>query len=92
MKLWRPSPLGPRNRAPATDTATANTWGVTFAVMLQIPPRATEALVVVAAPGEAFSGAGSVAGGLRSISGRVAPAVHALLILRSRPAYAISCG
>src|SRR5919197_6696878 len=49
MKLCRPSPLGPRKRAPATEIASAQSCGVRFAAAFQMPPRVTEVPVVAAA-------------------------------------------
>src|ERR687884_808102 len=49
MKLCRPSPLGPRKRAPAIEIASAQSCGVRFAAAFQIPPRVTEVPVVAAA-------------------------------------------
>ena len=52
MKLCRPSPLGPRKRAPATEIAIAQSCGVRFEAAFQIPPRVTEIPVVAAAAAE----------------------------------------
>src|SRR5205085_3197051 len=49
MKLCRPSPLGPRKRAPATEMASVQICGVRFEAAFQIPPRVTEIPVVAAA-------------------------------------------
>ena len=49
MKLCRPSPLGPRKRAPAIEIASVQIWGMRFAAAFQNPPRVTEMPVVAAA-------------------------------------------
>src|SRR5919198_3114623 len=53
MKLCRPSPLGPRKRAPAIEIASAQSCGVRLAAAFQMPPRVTEVPVVAAAAVEA---------------------------------------
>src|SRR5207237_7504219 len=70
MKLWRPSPLGPRKRAPAIETASVNSCGPRLLAALQIPPRATDAPVVAAASEMPASGVGPGTADLLSIGNR----------------------
>src|ERR671937_1051747 len=55
MKLCRPSPLGPRKRAPAIEMVIAQSWGVRLAAAFQMPPRVTEVPVVAAAAVETWA-------------------------------------
>src|SRR5919109_3660158 len=75
MKLWRPSPLGPRKRAPAIETASTKNCGTRLLAALHIPPRATEAPVVAAASETPASGVACGGAALPSIGNRPLGAV-----------------
>src|SRR5207248_6070411 len=72
MKLWRPSPLGPRKRAPAIEMASRKNCGRRLLAALQRPPRATEAPVVAAASEAPASGVACGGAALLAIGNRQA--------------------
>ncbi len=57
MKLWRPNSDGLRKRAAAIDIANTYSWGTTWLVAVQSPPRTTVAPVVRAAASDALMAA-----------------------------------
>src|ERR671923_281219 len=79
MKLWRPSPLGPRKRAPAIETASTKNCGTRLLAALHSPPRATEAPVVAAASETPASGVvcGGAVSELRALTLHREPAARA---------------
>src|SRR5215212_5780936 len=84
MKLWRPSPSGPRKRAATTDVTSTQTCGSTRAVVLHAVPRRTLCPVVclAASPGGGSSKTGEPVTDIAPLP------PHALTEARARSAHA----